>query len=540
MKTRTLLPFAIVLALAVAAPAAHAGTGNRAPLRSTISQKVKARPMAKAKARSKGFVKRTMQRLFKRPKKVSADKAASLIKGGDKVWIPVGQVTSNVILKAMSQQITAGKKQVSSKKPIEIVGLSNTASRKVFDRGGKVVPRSLFIGGNVRDPIAAGRGDFVPVYFGRIPRMIEEGKVPVDVAVVQVSKPDAMGYVTLGPTAGATRAALKQAKTVIAQVNKHVPRTNGDTKIHVSKLDYMVKADKPLPPIPAAKISATDKKIASHIVNLVTKTQQPRKTPRTMLGRALARIKAKVKGDKDVPTFQFGIGGIPDAVANQLAESKNVKACKVRSELIGPGTRKLVESGKVKGKVKYTFAMGDESFLKWMDKNPKLVAKRVKNLNDPFKISRTPNMVAVNSAMKVDLNGQINAQYIRDSWYSGVGGQVDFMRGAMGSKGGKAILALPSVAEVKDGRGGKKLISKIVPRLGEGDVVTTNMHDVQYVVTEHGVANLEGKTATQRAQALIKVAHPKFRDQLTKDLNSQIAARKTAEAKRYEAYQAAK
>ena len=142
--------------------------------------------------------------------------------------------------------------------------------------------------------------------------------------------------------------------------------------------------------------------------------------------------------------------------------------------------------------------------------------------------------------MKVDLNGQINAQYIRDSWYSGVGGQVDFMRGAMGSKGGKAILALPSVAEVKDGRGGKKLISKIVPRLGEGDVVTTNMHDVQYVVTEHGVANLEGKTATQRAQALIKVAHPKFRDQLTKDLNSQIAARKTAEAKRYEAYQAAK
>jgi len=146
----------------------------------------------------------------------------------------------------------------------------------------------------------------------------------------------------------------------------------------------------------------------------------------------------------------------------------------------------------------------------------------------------------VNSAMKVDLNGQINAQYIRNSWYSGVGGQVDFMRGAMGSKGGKAILALPSVAEVKDGRGGKKLISKIVPRLGEGDVVTTNMHDVQYVVTEHGVASLEGKTATQRAQALIKVAHPQFRNQLTKDLNAQIASRKVAEQKKYDAYTAAK
>ena len=543
MTTQKLTPAIVAVAIAVAVAAlpvpADAGPTNRSPLRPTIAQKVRTK-VVKPKSRSKGLVRRAIGKMFKRPKVVSADKAASLIKGGDKVWIPVGQVTSNLILKSMANQIKTGQKKVDPKKPVELVGLSNTASRSVFDREGKVVPHSLFIGSNARDPIAAGRGDFVPVYFGRIPRMIKENKVPVDVAVIQVSKPDALGFVTLGPTAGATRAALDKAKTVIAQVNNQVPRTRGATKIHISKLDYVVKANEALTPIPAAKITATDKKIASHIVKLVLKDQQPARQPKTMLGRAMARIKTKIKGDKDVPTFQFGIGGIPDAVAGQLAESKQVKACKVRSELIGAGTRKLVESGKVKGKVKYTFAMGDESFLRWMNNNPKLVAKRVGDLNDPFKISKTPNMVAVNSAMKLDLNGQINAQYIRDNWYSGVGGQVDFMRGAMGSKGGKAIIALPSVAEVKDGKGGTKLISKIVPKLGEGDIVTTNMHDVQFVVTEHGVASLEGKTATQRARALIKVAHPQFRQQLTADLNAQLSSRKAAEQKKYDAYTASK
>ncbi len=319
-----------------------------------------------------------------------------------------------------------------------------------------------------------------------------------------------------------------------------VPRTNGATKIHISKLDYMIKANSPLPSIPAAKISPTDKKIASHIVKLVLKDQRPASRPRTLLGRNLARLKTAFRGESKVPTFQFGIGGIPDAVANTLAESKQLRACKVRSELIGPGTRKLVESGKVKGKVKYTFAMGDQSFLSWMNNNSKLVAKRVGNLNNPYNISKVPNMVAVNSAMKVDLNGQVNAQYIKDNWYSGVGGQVDFMRGAMGSKGGKAIIALPSSAEVSDGKGGRKLVSKIVARLGEGDVVTTNMHDLQYVVTEHGVAHLEGKSTVERAHALIKVAHPQFRKELTRDLNNQLKRRRQSEQDRYDAYQAAK
>lgn len=486
-------------------------------------------------SRPKTRIGRFMRRLTHRPKTVSADKAASLIKAGDKVFVPVGQVTSNTILKALAAHVKVPKSGYSTKKPVEIVGLSNTASRSVFDRQGKVIPRALFLGANARGPVAAGRGDFVPVYFGRIPRMIREGKVPVDVAVLQVSKPDKLGYVTLGPTAGCTLAAMEKAKTVVAQVNDQVPRTKGSTRIHISQLDYVVKANEPLAPIPAAKISDTDKKIAQHVVKLVLKDKAGA-GPKGIFKRTVNKLFHRNK----VPTFQFGIGGIPDAVANQLASSKQLKACKVRSELIGPGTRKLVDAGKVKGKVMYTFAMGDHGFLKWMNNNNKLLARPVDIVNDPHKIGKTNNMVAINSAVKVDLNGQVNAQYIKDQWYSGVGGQVDFMRGAMNSKGGKAIIALPSTAMVSDSKGGKKLISKIVPRLGESDVVTTNMHDLQYVVTEHGVASMEGKGAVERARSLIKIAHPQFRQELTKSLDTQLLQRRQAEQRQWDKYQASK
>ena len=245
-------------------------------------------------------------------------------------------------------------------------------------------------------------------------------------------------------------------------------------------------------------------------------------------------------GCGDLPTLQFGIGGIPDAVAEALSSSPELKACRVRSELIGPGTQRLVESGKVKGKVTYTFAQGGPSFLKFLDGNRKLVARTVDKVNDPASIGKEKRMIAINSALRVDLNGQVNAQYIKGEWYSGVGGQVDFMRGAMTSKHGKAIIALPSVTEISDGKGGTKLVSKIVPRLGEDDVVTTNMHDVQYIVTEHGVAALEGKSDVERARALIAVAHPQFRAELTAALDAQLATRKAAEQKRFDKWQASK
>ena len=203
--------------------------------------------------------------------------------------------------------------------------------------------------------------------------------------------------------------------------------------------------------------------------------------------------------------------------------------------MFSDGVMKLAQAGAIKGKVKYSFAMGSNKFVSWMHNNRKIKAYTTDYINDPAKVGKNKNMVAVNSAVRVDLNGQINAQYIKDSWYSGVGGQVDFMRGAMRSDNGRAILALPSTSSISDGKGGRKTISRIVPRLGENDVVTTSMHDVQYVVTEHGVAHLEGKTAVERARALIKVAAPQFRKDLTQSLNTQLSSRRQAEQRKHDA-----
>lgn len=477
----------------------------------------------------RGFV----RDLTRRPKEIDATAAANLLRAGDKVYIPVGQVTSSCVLGALADRAKQPAGGLSAEKPVEIVGLSNVAPRNLFDREGKVVPRALFCGANVRDAIAAGRGSFVPAYFGRIPRMMREGKIPVDVAVIQVSPPDKLGFVTLGPTAAEAPAALEKAKLVIAQVNKNLPRTKGDTRLHISKIDYVVKNDQPLVPVPAAEITEVDRQIAKHVVGLAL--SKPEGGKPGLLKRAVGAVK-RALGCGDMPTFQFGIGGIPDAVAQELSSTPELKACKIRSELIGPGTRKLVESGKVKGKVVYTFGMGDESFLKWMDRNGKLVGRAVDYVNDSAKIGKIKNMVAVNSALRVDLSGQVNAQYVKGEWYSGVGGQVDFLRGAMLSKNGKGIIALPSTASIPDGKGGKKLVSKIVPRLGEEDVVTSNMHDVQYVVTEFGVASLEGKSDLERARALIAVSHPQFRAELTAAIDAQASARKQAEQKRYEKF----
>jgi 4-hydroxybutyrate CoA-transferase len=527
---RAALALALLVALTLPAPPADA-----TPRRTRGKPSATLRVDNKRPPRPHTRLGRVVRRLIHRPRALDAKQAAALIRPGDKVFVPVGQVTANVVLKALAERARSGKPrwdQLSSKNPVQILGLSNVASRNVFDRSGKIVPRALFLGPNARDPVAAGRGSFVPVYFSRIPRLMREGKIPLDVALLQVSRPDALGYVSLGPTVGTTPAALEKAKLVVAQVNDQVPRTRGASRIHVSRLDYVVEHNEPLVDVPSAKITGTDRQIARNVVDLVLKLTG---------GRHDGGLKGVIKrlhGKQRRPTFQFGIGGIPDAVANQLATSSRLTSCSVRSELIGPGTRKLVESGKVKGKVQYTFAMGDQGFLKWMHNNRKLQARPVEELNSPSRIGDIDNMVAINSAVRVDLNGQVNAQYVKDMWYSGVGGQVDFMRGAMKSRGGKAIIALPSTAMVSDGKGGTKMISKIVPHLGAKDVITTNMHDLQYVVTEHGVAALEGKGAVQRARALISIAHPRFRPRLTRALEAQLQQRRKAERKRFDAYHA--
>jgi len=457
------------------------------------------RTMAKlSPKRSTSRFSRLVRMVTARPKAISARKAASLIKPGTQLFTPLGHSVAASVLNALGKRAKDPKGGLNADKPVEIVGLSNTISPKLFDRAGKVVPHSLFLAGNTREAVNAGRGSFVPVFLSRIPGLIRKGSIKVDTALVQVSKPDKMGYVTLGSTAGVTLAALEKAKTIIAEVNPNVPRTHGATKIHISQLDYVVPSRAKQVEVPPAPVSDVEKAIAKHVTSLIPKKN---------------------------PTLQFGIGGIPNAVAGELAAAGR-KDIRVHSEMISDGVMQLVKSGAVRGKVRYSFAMGSGKFLKWMDKNRKLEAKPSDFVNDPARIGKLQNMVAINSAFSVDLKGQVNAQYRKGDWYSGVGGQVDFMRGAMASKNGRAILALPATFSTKDKQGNKVLKSRIKANLGSEDVVTTSMHDVQYVVTEFGVASLDGKTAVQRAKALIKVAHPQFRAELTAQLDREMGGRK--------------
>lgn len=496
---------ALLAAFVLSAPVSQVDAGPRA--KRARAAKVESRPAAQRSLRPKQDAKKTD--LGRAARKVGATRkgdakgdrtptyrtpaqAAAQIRPGHNVYVPVGHSVAKSVLQALGARANKPS-ALSGEEPVHIVGLTNVASRRLYDTD-KIVARSLFIGSNNRDAIAQGRGDFHPVHLSRIPRLIRDGTIPVDVALIQVSPPDADGMVSLGPTTAATLAAMDKARTVIAEVNPNVPRTHGDARVHQSRIHYMVRADDPLTtidPVPATKV---DQKIAEHVMKLIPER----------------------------PTLQFGIGATTDAVAGLLADSGR-KDLRVHSEMISDGTMRLVESGAVQGKVRYSFALGSKKMLDWMDDNRKLEAKPTDFTNDPIQLAKIENLVSINTALRVDLHGQINAQYVGNRYYSGVGGQQDFFRGAMLSPGGKAIMALPSTSEV----GGKE-VSRIVLQLGHDDVVTTSMHDVQYVVTEYGVAHLEGKSTRERAEALISVAHPKFRPELRRQLDGQADSRRQA------------
>jgi acyl-CoA hydrolase len=468
--------------------------------KTTKARKAKARTTKSptVRVRAAKATKTLGTKAVKEPTFRTAAQAAGQIRAGANVFIPIGHSVAKSVLKALGQRTTG----LSAKNPVKIVGLTNTASKRLF-AGDKIVANSVFIGANNRDAIASGRGDFVPVHLSRVAGLIRDKKLPIDVAVIQVSPPDKNGMVTLGPTAGATLAAMKRAKTVIAEVNPNVPRTFGATRFHKSKIDHMVKSDKPLSTVEPSKPSKVDMRIAKHVMGLIPKS----------------------------PTLQFGIGTTTDAVAGLLAQSGR-KDLKIHSEMISDGAMKLVQSGAVRGKVVYSFALGSQKMLNWMDNNKKLEAQPSDVTNNIVGLAKIPKMISINTALRVDLAGQVNAQYVGNRNYSGIGGQQDFFRGAMLSPGGKAILTMPSTSKLKQADGSTKLVSKIAFQLGHGDIVTTGMHDVQYIVTEYGVAHLDGKNMTQRAEALIKVAHPKFRKGLREQLRNQAKERKaTVEAK---------
>ncbi len=344
---------------------------------------------------------------------------------------------------------------------------------------------TMFIGANVRQAVQEGRADFTPVLLSEFPLLFKRKILPVDVALIHVSPPDEHGFCSFGIEVGLTKSAAESATIIIAEVNQQMPRTLGDSFIHVSRLTYMVPTDYDLPELPMSSEGDSDlyQKIASYISELIP----------------------------DGATLQLGIGAIPDAVLKHLYEKKDLG---IHSEMFSDGVIGLVDAGVLNnsrktlhpGKIIAGFLLGTKKLYKWVDDNPIIEFHPTEYVNDPFVIAQNDRMVALNSAIEVDLTGQVCADSIGHRFFSGVGGQLDFIYGASRSNGGVPIIALPSTA---------KNVSRIVSTLKPGAGVDTTRSHVHYIVTEYGIADLYGKTIRQRARALINIAAPQFREELT-------------------------
>ena len=348
---------------------------------------------------------------------------------------------------------------------------------------------SMFISENIREAVQQGRADFTPVLLSEFPLLFKNGFLPLDVALVHISPPDEHGFCSFGLEVGLTKSAAESARIIIAEVNRQMPRTLGDAFIHVSKLNFIVPVDYPIQEV---KLKQTDKsdvteKIACHIAELIP----------------------------DGATMQMGIGAIPDAVLKYLYQKKDLG---IHSELFSNGVIELVNAGVLTnarktlhpGKIIAGFIIGTRELYDWVDNNPLIELHPTEYVNDPFVIAQNERMVAINSAIEVDLTGQVCADSIGPKFYSGVGGQLDFIYGASRSKGGVPIIALPSMTLLKDGTP----VTRIAAMLKQGAGVVTSRNHVHYVVTEYGVADLYGKSIHQRAQQLIGIAHPDFRLEL--------------------------
>ncbi len=345
---------------------------------------------------------------------------------------------------------------------------------------------SLFIGSNVRHCINDGRGSYIPIFLSEAPSLFRKDIIPLDVALITVSPPDSHGFCSLGTSVDTSVAAIEKAKIVIAQVNEHMPRTHGDGIIHKHKIDYFVECAEPLIEVKPKPLTENDTIIGNYIADLI----------------------------EDGATLQMGIGSIPNAVLDALHNHKDIG---IHTEMFSDGVIPLVKKGIITGrhkkiipnKITATFLMGSKELYDFVDDNPEVTMLDCSFVNDTHIIRQNPKVTAINSAIEIDLTGQVCADSIGKNMYSGVGGQMDYIRGASLSEGGKPIIALPSIT--------KRGESRIVPFLKEGaGVVTTRAH-VQYVVTEWGVANLYGKSLKQRAKALIEIAHPDQRENLDQE-----------------------
>ncbi|MBI4874285.1 MAG: acetyl-CoA hydrolase/transferase family protein, partial [Acidobacteria bacterium] len=415
-----------------------------------------------------------------RSKVTTADQALEAVQSGQRVLIHQGCNEPEELVKAL---VRRGPQL----RDVEVIHMATMGSadytRPEFE--GHFRHNTYFIGGNARQAVQEGRADYIPIFLHEIEGLFTSGAVPLDVALIQCSRPDDYGYLSLGTGIDVTLTAAKHARHVIVEVNDQCPRTLGDTFLHVGKADAIVECSHPLAEMKRQEITETHRSIARHIAGLIP----------------------------DAATLQVGIGGIPDAVLSFLGNHRDLG---VHSEMCPDGVIDLIQAGVINNekktlhphKVVTAFVLGTKRLFDFIDDNPIFEFHPTHYVNDPFVIAQNDRMVAINSAIEVDLTGQVCADSIGAAPYSGIGGQVDFIRGAAHSKGGLPIIALPATA-----KGGT--ISRIVPTLQTGAGVVTSRGDVHYVATEFGVAYLHGKSLRQRADSLISIAHPSFRDELT-------------------------
>ncbi|MBS1875631.1 MAG: acetyl-CoA hydrolase/transferase family protein [Acidobacteria bacterium] len=409
----------------------------------------------------------------------TAEDAVELVRPGDRVYIHEGCGTPLPIIEALLRRAPKLWN-------VELVHMLTFGSADYTrpEYEGHFRHNGLFLGGNTRGAVQDGRADYTPIFLSEIEGLFTSGQMPLDVAIVQTSPPDSHGFLSLGTSVDCGLSAARTAKTVIAEVNHQMPRTFGDTFIHVSRVSAVVETSRPLLELESEPSTPVQERIAERVASLIP----------------------------DGATLQTGIGGIPDAVLRFLRSRRDLG---IHSEMVSDGIIDLVECGAVtgdrkrihRGKIVAGFVLGTQRLFEFIHDNPVFEFHPTSYVNDPFVIAQNDNVVAINSAIQVDLTGQVCADSIGTRAYSGVGGQVDFVRGAARSKGGKPIIALLSTA--KEGS-----ISRIVPTLNPGAGVVTSRADAHYVVTEHGIAYLHGKTLRERADALIAIADPKFRGEL--------------------------
>ena len=412
---------------------------------------------------------------------MTAEEAVKVVKSGDRVYLQAAAAVPTVLANALVER--APELRNVEICHLHVEGEARYANPELAQ---SFHVNSFFLGANVRHTLKAGNGSYTPVFLSELPYLFRKKVLPLDVAFIHVSPPDIHGYCSLGVSVEATLSAIESSKKVVAQVNPQMPRTFGDGILHISEIDYLVEINSPIYSHETEKISPLEDKIGDYIASLI----------------------------EDESTLQMGIGSIPNAALTKLSNHKNLG---LHTEMFSDGVIDLIESNVINGNYKgtnrgralATFLIGSQRLYDFVNDNPFIEMRESSYVNDTARIRKNPKMVAINSAIEVDITGQVCADSIGARMYSGVGGQMDFIRGASLSEGGKAIIALPSITKNGD--------SRIVPFLKQGAGVVSTRSHVQYIVTENGIANLYGKSLKQRSAELVKIAHPDHQEWIDRE-----------------------